>query len=114
MLVEAELRSHRGACLARPHGVCGGSVWVLASLANCCVKLCTKSSLNLPPAELPLKMLTVKVGGSQTEAELIARVLRRAPRLTSLHLCGVRLAAGCSQAKLLGTVSGTVPPCCCT
>lgn len=53
-------------------------------------------------------MLTVKVGGSQTEAGLITRVLQRAPHLTSFHLCGVRLAAGWSQAGLLTTLSGTV------
>lgn len=74
------------------------------SLSDCCVK----SYLSPPPAELPLKMLTVKVGGSPTEAELITRVLQRAPHLTSFHLCGVRLAAGWSQAQLLTTLSGTV------
>uniref|UniRef100_H3C1R2 Leucine-rich repeat-containing protein 41 n=1 Tax=Tetraodon nigroviridis TaxID=99883 RepID=H3C1R2_TETNG len=58
-----------------------------------------------PAAELPLKMLTLKVGGSLTEAELIQRVLRRAPHLASLHLCGVRLAAGRSQAGLLTTLA---------
>lgn len=67
-----------------------------------------ESDLNLPPADLPLKVLTVKVGGSPTEAGLIPRVLRRAPSLASFQLCGLRLAAGCSQATLLTTLSGTV------
>lgn len=78
------------------------------SLSNSCGRFCTKPYLSLPPAELPLKMLTVKVGGSQTEVEWITRVLQRAPHLTSFHLCGLRLATGWSQAKLLTTLSGTV------
>lgn len=61
----------------------------------------------LLPAELPLKKLTVKVAGLQTDRQFITPVLRRAPRLAAFHAEGVRLPTGSSQSQLLATLSGT-------
>lgn len=63
---------------------------------------------NRLPAQIPLKTLTVKVGGVQTDVELITSVLQRAPHLSHLHLAGMRLPTGSSQSQLLATLSGTV------
>ncbi|XP_029684586.1 uncharacterized protein lrrc41 isoform X2 [Takifugu rubripes] len=56
-------------------------------------------------AQVPLEMLTVKVGGFQTDVQLITSVLRRAPHLSHFHLAGMRLPTGSSQSTLLTTLS---------
>lgn len=53
-------------------------------------------------------MLTVKLGGFQTDVQLITSVLQRAPHLSHFHLAGMRLPTGSSQSILLTTLSGTV------
>ncbi|XP_070688597.1 uncharacterized protein lrrc41 [Pempheris klunzingeri] len=56
-------------------------------------------------SELPLEKLTVKVAELQTNLHFITSVLRRSPRLTSLHVAGLRLPSGYSQSQLLTTLS---------
>ncbi|XP_071342829.1 uncharacterized protein lrrc41 isoform X2 [Trachinotus anak] len=56
-------------------------------------------------SELPLEKLTVKVAELQTDLQFIASVLRRSPRLTSLHVAGMRLPTGSSLSLLLSTLS---------
>lgn len=55
--------------------------------------------------ELPLEKLTIKVAELQTDLHFITSVLRRSPRLTSLHVAGMRLPTGSSQSQLLTTLS---------
>ncbi|XP_038132388.1 leucine-rich repeat-containing protein 41 isoform X2 [Cyprinodon tularosa] len=56
-------------------------------------------------ADLPLEKLTVKVSQLQTDADFLTSVLRRCPRLTWLHVAGIRLPTGSSQSGLLRTLS---------
>ncbi|XP_037625207.1 leucine-rich repeat-containing protein 41 isoform X1 [Sebastes umbrosus] len=56
-------------------------------------------------AELPLEKLVVKVAELQTDLSYVTSVLTRSPRLTSLHLAGMRLPTGSSQSQLLTTLS---------
>ncbi|XP_051233768.1 uncharacterized protein lrrc41 [Dicentrarchus labrax] len=55
-------------------------------------------------SELPLEKLTVKVAELQTDLHVITSVLRRSPRLTTLHIAGMRLPTGSSQSQLLTTL----------
>ncbi|XP_070765087.1 uncharacterized protein lrrc41 [Enoplosus armatus] len=56
-------------------------------------------------SELPLEKLTVKVAELQTDLRFVTSVLSRSPRLTSLHVAGMRLPAGSSQSQFLTTLS---------
>ncbi|XP_056234064.1 uncharacterized protein lrrc41 isoform X1 [Seriola aureovittata] len=56
-------------------------------------------------AELPLEKLTVKVAELQTDLQFITSVLRRSPKLSSLHIAGMRLPTGSSLSHLLTTLS---------
>ncbi|XP_037530633.1 leucine-rich repeat-containing protein 41 [Nematolebias whitei] len=55
-------------------------------------------------AELSLEKLTVKLTEDQTDLRSIMSLLRRCPRLTSLHLAGLR-PTGSTQSQLLTTLS---------
>ncbi|XP_024921780.1 uncharacterized protein lrrc41 isoform X2 [Cynoglossus semilaevis] len=56
-------------------------------------------------SELVLEKLTLKVNVVQTDLQLITSLLRRSPRLSSLHLSGLRLQGGSSLQQLLTTLS---------
>ncbi|XP_022071286.1 uncharacterized protein lrrc41 isoform X1 [Acanthochromis polyacanthus] len=61
------------------------------------------------PAVLLLEKLKVKVAEVQTDLHFMTSVLRRSPRLTSLHVAGMRLPTGSSQSQLLTTLSVSNP-----
>lgn len=56
-------------------------------------------------SELALNTLTVKLTELQADLQVMTSVLRRSPRLASLHVAGMRLLTGSSQSQLLSTLS---------
>ncbi|XP_059197730.1 uncharacterized protein lrrc41 [Centropristis striata] len=56
-------------------------------------------------AELPLEKLVLKVTELQTDLNFVTSLLRRSPRLDSLHVAGMRLPTGSSEGQLLTILS---------